>query len=124
MTERARSLTFLRDEANHTLSSLQVDKNGYIGCFKDRADSRDLSGLYRYDINYRRPFPELCASHCLRYRYYALQNGSCFCVNKFGQYGSAPESDCQHCASNRNKFCGGNNRNSVYKNLRKAYVCV
>ena len=127
MTERARSPSFLYDEANITLSSLPVGKDGYIGCFKDRADDRDLSGMYGYltDLEkFRKPSPMLCSKYCYEYRYYALQNGGeCFCANEFGRYGPALENECnQRCASDKDKFCGGRYRNSVYKNLQESCI--
>ena len=127
MTERARSPSFIYDENNLTLSSLPHRRNGYIGCFKDQADDRDLSGMYGYPSDlpkFRKSSPQLCAGYCKNYRFYALQNGGeCYCANEFGQYGSAPESDCKlTCARDKGKICGGQNRNSVYKNLKQSCV--
>lgn len=123
MTEHARSVTFLYDETNHSLSSLPVREDGYIGCYKDQVEERDLSGIYGYPTDrarFRNPSPALCSVYCRQYLYYGLQaGGECYCGNEFGQHGAAPESECNNkCSKDPSKMCGGVLRNSVYKNLK------
>jgi hypothetical protein len=39
----------------------------------------------------------------------------CFCDNEFGQYGSAPEAECNTaCRGDDSVMCGGPWRNSVF----------
>ena len=113
------------DEDNKTLAAIPSrQSDGYIGCFVDHGgpDRRDLSGLFAFQYDgtkFRKPSPALCRKFCKNYLYFGLQNGGdCHCGNEFGQYGWAPESDCNMtCIQQRNTMCGGAFRNSVYRIL-------
>jgi len=79
----------------------------YLGCFKEREDSKKPC----YWCNYTTPGPrdiyeqqndfqdnsrDICVTKCYQggFKYAGLQFNRCFCGNSFGSYGSAKESDC------------------------------
>ena len=111
------------DEDNKTLAAIPSrQSDGYIGCFVDYngPERRDLSGLFAFrtgETEFCKGSPALCRKFCKRYLYFGLQNGGdCHCGNEFGQYGWAPESDCNMtCIQQEDTMCGGVFRNSIYR---------
>ena len=92
----------------------------YLGCFVDDA-SRDMgdeeSGATHGDLG-PGATTQMCADHCRDggFREFATQYAShCFCDNRHGSLGEAPESDCNMaCRGDASATCGGPWRNSVY----------
>jgi hypothetical protein len=86
----------------------------YVGCFKDSAYARDMTG---YTFAQNDMSTEACISICSQkgYSYAATQFGShCFCDNKYGGQGSATNCD-MNCSGNSDQICGGHSANSVYR---------
>ncbi|CAH1776614.1 unnamed protein product [Owenia fusiformis] len=94
----------------------------YIGCYKDgmHSDPRDLMRpVNGVNARINDITPDICNNRCrdLGYKYAGSQFGTqCFCGNKFGTYGQAPESECNvKCEGDANQFCGAGHRNNVYR---------
>jgi len=94
----------------------------YLGCYKDTG-TRDLV-VAKPDQN----SIKACNTACVGYTYFGVQDGKqCFCGERYGTYGKAPESDCQSkCGDNPKQNCGGFWRNSVYEvdNIKPTYKYV
>ncbi|MBI5483296.1 MAG: WSC domain-containing protein [Deltaproteobacteria bacterium] len=85
-----------------------------VGCFKDSAYSRDMTG---HTFSLGNMTTEACISACSQkgFMYAATQFGShCFCDNKYGGQGSASNCDMR-CSGDSSQICGGHSANSVYK---------
>jgi len=91
-------------------------KVGYVGCFSDRLDDRDLP----HHMLIPAANPAQCASMCQAMdkslAYAALQHGNqCFCGASYGKHGREPPATCfMRCKESPSKRCGGISRNSVY----------
>ena len=124
-----KSISFDFNEDNRTDIPGYDSKGGYVGCFKDNPEHRDFIGMFALPSSGEKEAkssPELCKDFCNGYYYFALQNGGdCYCGNRFGKYGVAPEEDChQICNTDTTKMCGGTLRNSVYRTSPSFYSYV
>ncbi|XP_078332943.1 uncharacterized protein LOC111105829 isoform X2 [Crassostrea virginica] len=86
----------------------------YVGCVHDR-NVRFLDGQFHYSDKMTNTF---CAEKC-RQSSYTYSGTQCFCGNvsweKFQSYGLSPEDECRlPCHGNRQEWCGGHWRSSVY----------
>jgi hypothetical protein len=115
----------LADPSVHTIECIdgqwgdnmpECQESYNVGCFNDHTMFDDFNGpSYRGD----NVTNENCRQFCFQreFVYSATQNGNeCRCDNDFGSFGAARESECNvPCAGNSEEFCGGLNRNSVYR---------
>lgn len=85
---------------------------GYIGCYKDVADNRDL----KQGPQTRGSDPTMCMWECGQFKYVAVQdNGICFCDNAYktgDQYAMVDDSECNQGIIGN----GGKLRNAIYDN--------
>ena len=115
--ETWRSPSFELDEDNNTAALTPSGPDGYIGCFLDHSPPRERDLISNFDLSESKGNVDKCRSICKNSYYFGLQSGhQCFCGNEFGQYGRVAESRCNHtCQQQRDRKCGGELANSVYR---------
>eukprot|EP00050_Salpingoeca_kvevrii_P021090 m.106194 g.106194 ORF g.106194 m.106194 type:complete len:489 (+) comp9170_c0_seq2:40-1506(+) len=112
-----KSNTFEWNEEETFMSQQKIRSDGFIGCFKDDLQRRDMNGAW--DQSGASGLPHRCAEFCQEFKYFALQYFyECYCSNDFGQHGRAPDQDCNMACTMTTKecplHCGGPLRNSVF----------
>ena len=89
----------------------------WIGCYEDKIEDRDIQD--EVFLNDEDMSPKWCEQQCTAYSYpyFSLQFANeCFCGNQYGKHGQRNDSECfVPCAGNKHLYCGGSNRNSVFK---------
>lgn len=103
-------------DLNNNGNNLQSES--YLGCFKDPANPRDMSG---FELNDSKMTAALCISECRSrgFSYAGTQYSSwCFCDNTYGKSGTAENCDMP-CSGKASEICGGGWANSVYRVNRK-----
>ena len=101
------------DVKNIEFTDTQSASGKYLGCFRDDARTRDLSGLI---VNTSTMTTEQCIATCAEkgFTYAGTQYASyCVCGNSYGKYGPANNCNMQ-CVGNPKQTCGGNAANCVY----------
>jgi hypothetical protein len=88
----------------------------YMGCYID-GGVRDLNAKLLAPPGGTPLTAEWCRDACQDFKYFGLQDGyACLCGNGYGNYGKAPETDCNmKCTLNGAEVCGAAWRNSLYR---------
>lgn len=100
----------------------KVSATNYIGCFKD-ANDRAMVFAGAIHAQYEGDIFRWCADECswINASHMAIQYGDqCFCGtgDDYRKHGRAREEECNsrcRTVNNRDQFCGGGFRNSVYE---------
>jgi hypothetical protein len=106
-------MAFMACSGVQTVRPFEPGKGKSLGCFKDNAVDRDLSGLM---VSTNTMTTEQCITTCAEkgFTYAGTQYSSqCLCGNSYGKYGAANNCNMK-CAGNQNQTCGGYSANSVY----------
>ncbi|KAK3368692.1 carbohydrate-binding WSC, partial [Podospora didyma] len=86
---------------------------GYKGCWTDSLQSRSLGGLVLYDDKMT---VELCARYCQGHKFMGVEYGSqCFCADHLGGYAAQKWECSELCYGNKDEWCGGPLRLSLYE---------
>ena len=120
-----RSTSFLKDEDNTSIAITPSKDGGYVGCYVDTEEDRDMTGSHTFNTH---SSVSSCRSFCQLYLFFGLQGGSeCYCSNEFGSHGRAQEHECSMpCKqdSNSSQTCGVVLRNSVHRTVHFPYKYV
>ena len=93
----------------------------YQGCFRDVPSAPDMQLASRLVQPTLQLSGRACALACAAFTFYAMRGGDeCVCGERFGRYGAVNDTECDTpCSGEPSRLCGGVNRSSVYRQVKR-----